>query len=56
MAYKITDDCLTCGTCVDECPAGAISQGDDLYSIDQESCTDCGGCAEVCPSEAIVQA
>ena len=40
MAYVIGDDCIACGTCIDECPAGAISEG-DKYS------------ADVCPSEAI---
>jgi ferredoxin len=53
MAYVITDDCIACGTCIDECPAGAISEG-DIYKIDPELCTDCGTCADVCPSEAIV--
>ncbi len=54
MAYKITEDCVSCGTCADECPVEAISEGDDKYKIDAEKCTDCGSCAEVCPTEAIV--
>ncbi len=52
MAYVITDDCTACGSCIDECPAEAISPG-DIYKIDPELCTDCGSCAEVCPVEAI---
>ena len=32
MAYVIGDDCIACGTCIDECPAGAISEG-DKYSV-----------------------
>ncbi len=52
MAYVISDDCVACGTCIDECPQGAISEG-EKYSINPELCIDCGSCASVCPSEAI---
>lgn len=52
MAYVIGDDCIACGTCIDECPSGAISEG-DKYSIDADVCTECGTCADVCPNEAI---
>ena len=34
MAYVISDECVSCGTCESECPAGAISQGDVNYVID----------------------
>ena len=55
MAYKISDECIACGTCIDECPVSAIAEG-DIYVIDPELCTDCGSCAEVCPTEAIAPA
>ena len=55
MAYKITDECVSCGACEPECPVEAISEGEDKYVIDPEKCTDCGSCAEVCPNDAIVQ-
>lgn len=54
MAYKITDSCVACGTCIDECPVGAISEG-DIYVIDADSCLGCGSCAGACPNEAIVE-
>jgi formate hydrogenlyase subunit 6/NADH:ubiquinone oxidoreductase subunit I len=54
MAYKINvDECTACGTCIDECPVEAISEG-GVYKIDADICTDCGACADVCPVEAIL--
>jgi ferredoxin len=52
MAYRISEDCTACGTCIDECPVGAISPG-DIYSIDPEICSECGTCADACPMGAI---
>jgi len=54
MAYKITDDCVSCGACVSECPQDAIKEGSDKFAIDAEACVDCGACVEACPSGAIV--
>ena len=55
MAYVITDECVSCGTCAGECPVEAISEDDDKYVIDADTCVDCGTCAGVCPTEAIVE-
>jgi ferredoxin len=52
MAYVIGNDCVACGTCIDECPVGAISEG-EIYHINPDECTECGTCASVCPNEAI---
>ena len=53
MAHKIDPaKCIACGSCQQECPAGAIKEG-DVYSIDPDVCLDCGACADVCPQEAI---
>ena len=38
MAYVITDDCVSCGTCAANCPVEAIDMGDDKYVIDQDKC------------------
>jgi ferredoxin len=60
MAYKITDDCISCGACEAECKNQAISEGETSYAIDPDKCTECVGnhdspkCVEVCPVGACV--
>jgi ferredoxin len=49
MAYKITDECISCGACAAECPVEAIAEGDGKYEINPDVCIECGNCAEVCP-------
>jgi NAD-dependent dihydropyrimidine dehydrogenase PreA subunit len=51
----ITDDCLECGSCIEECPEDAISEGEGKYVIDQEKCIECLSCMDVCPNDAIVE-
>ena len=48
MAYKITDECIACGTCASECPVEA-TEGDGIFVIDADACIECGNCANVCP-------
>ena len=55
MAYKISDECIKCGSCESECPVGAISEGSDKYVIDANECLECGACAGVCPVGAPVK-
>ncbi len=49
MAYKINDQCISCGACASACPVGCISQGAEHYEIDPQTCIECGTCASVCP-------
>lgn len=49
MAYKISDDCISCGACAESCPVSAISEGDSKYVIDADTCISCGACAGTCP-------
>ena len=55
VAFKISDECVSCGTCRPECKVEAIQEGDGKYVIEPAKCTDCGSCAEVCPVECISQ-
>ena len=60
MAYKITEDCIACAACIEECPNKAISEGDEYCVIDPAKCTECVGffntqqCVSVCPVDACV--
>ncbi len=60
MAYKITEDCISCGACEPECPNDAISEGETIYIIGPDKCTECVGshessrCVEVCPVDCCV--
>jgi NAD-dependent dihydropyrimidine dehydrogenase PreA subunit len=53
MAYRITDECLACGSCLDVCPTEAIEEG-DIYKIN-DACADCGACVDECPQGCIVE-
>ena len=52
MAYVISDECINCGACIEDCPVEAITAGDEKPSIDPDTCIDCGACAENCPVDA----
>ena len=56
MAYQISDECIKCGACSEECPVSAISEGDDKYVIDADVCVECGACEATCPVGAPAQA
>jgi ferredoxin len=53
MAYYINEECIACGSCMEECPVDAIAEG-DIYVIDPKLCTDCGACAEICPVDSCI--
>ncbi len=60
MSLLITNECIACDACRDECPTGAIEEADPIYIIDPDICTECVGyydepsCISVCPVECII--
>ena len=63
MAVLITDTCINCDACVEECPATAIVSADesplafgDYTYVKPEKCIECVDaavpkCADVCPTD-----
>lgn len=66
MAVKITDVCICCGACIDECPVEAIVDddenptGESIYYVYPNKCVECVGyhdapaCASACPTEGCI--
>ena len=61
MATRITEECIRCGACEEECPNGAISMCEEAFLIDPELCTECVGfsseqmCALACPPDVCLK-
>lgn len=54
MAVKVSlEKCNGCGTCVESCPAGALSMGEEKVQISADECIDCGVCTDECPASAL---
>lgn len=55
IRYEITDDCIGCTLCAQECPADAIPfTPHEKHVIDTERCIKCDGCRQVCPEDAVI--
>lgn len=48
---RTSEACVHCGTCVRECPVGAID-AEDPSRIDAAHCLSCFRCIKVCPTKA----
>ena len=52
--YRITDKCIGCTKCAQQCPADAIPMAPfEQHVIDDEKCTRCDTCRRICPSDAV---
>jgi len=58
MAVLITEECINCDACIDECPATAIVSCDDSPLEDGEFTyvkpEKCIECVDVCPTEGAI--
>jgi NADH-quinone oxidoreductase subunit F len=55
VKYVVTDDCIGCTICAQQCPADAIAMTPyRQHWIDMEKCTRCDTCRQVCPQGAVV--
>ena len=66
MSVVITEECINCDACVDECPAMAIVSADEspladgeLTYVKPEKCIECVDCTvpkclDVCPTEGAI--
>ncbi|MCL2194521.1 MAG: 4Fe-4S binding protein [Oscillospiraceae bacterium] len=58
MAFRINEECISCGLCEATCPNECISEVDGVFVIDESKCVgdDCKECVDMCPVGAIVPA
>ena len=66
MSVRITDLCISCDACLDECPTESIVDdednptGEDIYYVHPETCTECIGdhdtpaCQAACPTDGCI--
>ncbi|MCF8378766.1 MAG: NAD(P)H-dependent oxidoreductase subunit E [Bacteroidales bacterium] len=55
IQYHITDDCIGCTKCAQECPVDAIPFAPhEKHLIDTELCIKCDSCRQVCPIDAVI--
>ena len=66
MGVVITDLCINCGACIDECPVEAIVDDEDnpagtgIYYVYEDKCVECvqyhdePACASACPTEGCI--
>lgn len=48
------NECVACGTCMMQCPVGAVTIKNGAYAqVQSERCVGCGKCKSACPASII---
>ncbi|MEN6594668.1 MAG: glycyl-radical enzyme activating protein [Clostridiaceae bacterium] len=53
QVHWLSARCIGCGTCLNVCPNGALSQTEEGIQIDRRLCTGCYTCFSACPTLAL---
>ncbi len=53
ISPSVDSGCKGCGTCIEHCPANAITLENGKAKIDSEKCIGCAECIAVCPHNAV---
>jgi len=47
---SVTDKCIKCGICIENCPSGALSFSSEGIERNMELCSLCSSCVDTCPA------
>ena len=53
QVHWLENRCIDCGTCVEACPTGCLSETPKGIEIDRQRCRACGICTRACPANAL---